>query len=141
MQAKLHRWAVAGHGFRFDDVFGFVCGPAVLMMAFERVAGNKGARTAGVDGQSAADVQESGVTAHLNRIRSALKAGTFRPLPVRERMIPKSGGKLRRLGIPTVTDRGGAGRAEAGPGADLRGGFPSVLVRVPAQPAWARRDR
>ncbi|MFD4611343.1 group II intron reverse transcriptase/maturase [Streptomyces sp. NPDC058440] len=105
MQIKLHRWAVADHGFRFDDVFNFVCDPAVLVMAFERVAGNKGARAAGVDGQRAADVQESGVTAHLNRIRSALKAGTFRPLPVRERMIPKSGGKLRRLGIPTVTDR------------------------------------
>lgn len=105
MQIKLHRWAVADHGFRFDDVFNFVCDPAVLVMAFERVAGNRGARTAGVDGQRAADVQGSGVTAHLNRIRSALKAGTFRPLPVRERMIPKSGGKLRRLGIPTVTDR------------------------------------
>lgn len=105
MQIKLHRWAVADHGFRFDDVFNFVCDPAVLVMAFERVAGNKGARTAGVDGQRAADVQESGVTAHLNRIRSALKAGTFRHLPVRERMIPKSGGKLRRVGIPTVTDR------------------------------------
>ncbi|MFI0772721.1 group II intron reverse transcriptase/maturase [Streptomyces sp. NPDC021218] len=105
MQIKLHRWAVADQGFRFDDVFNFVCDPAVLVMAFERVAGNKGARTAGVDGQRAADVQESGVTAHLNHIRSSLKAGTFRPLPVRERMIPKSGGKLRRLGIPTVTDR------------------------------------
>ncbi|RZB19516.1 group II intron reverse transcriptase/maturase [Streptomyces sp. F001] len=105
MQIKLHRWAAADHGFRFDDVFNFVCDPAVLVMAFERVAGNKGARTAGVDGQRAADVQESGVTAHLNRIRSALKAGTFRPLPVRERMIPKAGAKLRRLGIPTVTDR------------------------------------
>ncbi|MHB9857440.1 group II intron reverse transcriptase/maturase [Streptomyces sp. YIM S03343] len=105
MQIKLHRWAVADHGFRFDDVFNFVCDPAVLVMAFDRVAGNKGARTAGVDGQRAADVEESGVTVHLNRIRSALKAGTFRPLPVRERMIPKSGGKLRRLGIPTVTDR------------------------------------
>ena len=36
-----------------------------------------------------------------------LKAGTFRPLPVRERKIPKPGGsgKVRRLGIPTVADR------------------------------------
>ena len=105
MQAKVHRWAVADHGFRFDDVFNFVCDPATLVMAFERVAGNTGARTAGVDGQRAADVEASGVTVHLNRVRSALKAGTLRPLPVQERMIPKAGGKLRRLGIPTVTDR------------------------------------
>ncbi len=34
-----------------------------------------------------------------------MKAGVFVPLPVRERMIPKSGGRLRRLGIPTVRDR------------------------------------
>jgi RNA-directed DNA polymerase len=39
MQAKLHRWAVADSGFRFDDVFNFVCDPAVLVTAFERVAG------------------------------------------------------------------------------------------------------
>lgn len=105
MQTKLHRWSVADHGFRFDDVFNFVCDPATLVVAFERVAGNTGARTAGVDGMRAADVESSGVTAHLNRIRSALKAGTFRPLLLRERILPKPGGKLRRLGIPTVTDR------------------------------------
>ncbi|MGP4030088.1 reverse transcriptase domain-containing protein [Actinomadura sp. 3N407] len=105
MQAKLHRWAGADRGFRFDDVFNFVCDPAVLVMAFERVAGNTGARSAGVDGIRAADVQAAGATAHLHQIRSELKAGAFRPLPVRERMIPKTGGKLRRLGIPTVTDR------------------------------------
>jgi RNA-directed DNA polymerase len=34
-----------------------------------------------------------------------MKDRCFRPLPVRERMIPKSGGKLRRLGIGTITDR------------------------------------
>lgn len=105
MQTKLHRWAVADHGFRFDDVFNFVCDPTTLVVAFERVAGNTGARTAGVDGMRAADVESSGVTSHLSRIRSQLKEGAFRALPVREWMIPKTGGKLRRLGIPTITDR------------------------------------
>ncbi|MFI6452734.1 hypothetical protein ACIBF6_14365 [Streptosporangium amethystogenes] len=57
-QTKLHRWAVADHGFRFDDVFNFVCDPAVLMMAFEQVAGNAGVRTAGVDGMRAADGEQ-----------------------------------------------------------------------------------
>ena len=38
-------------------------------------------------------------------MRAELKAGAFRPLPVRERLIPKSGGRLRRLGIPTARDR------------------------------------
>jgi RNA-directed DNA polymerase len=104
MQAKLHRWAAADHGFRFGDVFNLVCDPATLVMAFERVAGNTGARTAGVDGMRAADVKASGVNAHLDRIRFGLKAGAFRPQPVRERMIPKGGGKLRRLGSrPSLT--------------------------------------
>jgi hypothetical protein len=50
MQAKLHRWAVADPGRRFDDLFNFVYDPATLIMAFDRVAGNRGARTPGVDG-------------------------------------------------------------------------------------------
>ncbi|MFD7499018.1 group II intron reverse transcriptase/maturase [Streptomyces sp. NPDC059832] len=105
MQIKLHRWAVADHGFRFDDVFNFVCDPATLVVAFERVAGNTGARTAGVDGLRADHVQAFGAEAHLEQIRSQLRAGVFRPMPVRERMIPKAAGKLRRLGIPTIADR------------------------------------
>jgi RNA-directed DNA polymerase len=43
MQAKLHRWAVADPGRRFDDLFNFVHDPATLIVAFDRVAGNTGA--------------------------------------------------------------------------------------------------
>lgn len=46
-----------------------------------------------------------GVEGFLGELRSALKDRSFRPLPVRERLIPKANGKLRRLGIATVTDR------------------------------------
>ena len=45
MQAKLHRWAAADPGRRFDDLFNFVHDPATLMVAFARVAGNQGANT------------------------------------------------------------------------------------------------
>lgn len=41
----------------------------------------------------------------LGRLRASLKDRSFCPVPVRERMIPKPGGKQRRLGIATVTDR------------------------------------
>ncbi|MEW2400292.1 reverse transcriptase domain-containing protein [Streptomyces sp. NPDC046862] len=105
MQVKLHRWAAADRGFRFDDVFNFICDPATLVMAFERVAGNTGARTAGVDGVRADHVRAAGAEAYLDHIRSQLQAGVFRPMPTRERMIPKAGVKLRRLGIPTIADR------------------------------------
>jgi RNA-directed DNA polymerase len=50
---------------------------------------------------------ERDVAALLAGVRAQVKARTFTPLPVRERMIPKSGasGKLRRLGIPSAADR------------------------------------
>jgi RNA-directed DNA polymerase len=108
MQAKLHRWAAADPGRRFDDLFNFVHDPATLIVAFDRVAGNTGSRTAGVDGLTVADVEEQiGAPGFLDDLRAQLKAGTFRPLPVRERKIPKPGGsgKVRALGIPTVADR------------------------------------
>jgi len=108
MQAKLHRWAAAGPGRRFDDLFNLVHDPATLIVAFSRVAGNKGANTPGVDGVTAEYVEkEVGVPGFLDDLRAALKDGSFRPLPVRERMIPKPGGsgKLRKLGIPAIADR------------------------------------
>jgi RNA-directed DNA polymerase len=75
MQAKLHRWAVADPGRRFDDLFNFVHDPATLMMAFERVARNLGARTAGVDGLTVADVEEVvGVPRFLDDLRAAVKS-------------------------------------------------------------------
>ncbi len=91
-----HRAAVRPHNFVHD--------PATLIVAFSRVAGNRGANTPGVDGLTVADVEEAiGVPGFLDGLRAALKDGSFRPLPVRERKIPKPGGsgKVRRLGIPT----------------------------------------
>jgi RNA-directed DNA polymerase len=106
MQAKLHRWAAADAGRRFDDLFNFVHDPATLLVAFGRVAGNRGARTPGVDGLTVADVQElTGVPGFLDDLRAQLKTGTFTPMPVRERSIPKPSGKVRKLGIPTIADR------------------------------------
>jgi RNA-directed DNA polymerase len=103
MQAKLHRWAAADPGRRFGDLYGFVYDPATLYVAYCRVEGNRGANTPGVDGMTVRLVEQRiGVQEFLDDLRAQLKAGTFRPLPVRERKIPKPGGsgKLRKLGIP-----------------------------------------
>jgi RNA-directed DNA polymerase len=106
IQTKLHRWASDDLHRRFDDLFNLVADPAFLLVAWARVRGNRGAKTAGVDGRTAASIAVgTGVEEFLGGLRSALKDRSFRPLPVRERMIPKSGGKLRRLGIATITDR------------------------------------
>ena len=50
IQKKLHRWATEDPGRRFDDLASLVCDPAFLAVAWHRVRGSKGARTAGVDG-------------------------------------------------------------------------------------------
>jgi RNA-directed DNA polymerase len=106
IQTKLHRWTRDDADRRFDDLFNLVTDPAVLLMAWRRVRSNRGARTAGVDGSTAHYIEAvRGEESLLTELRADLKARTFVPLPVRERMIPKAGGKLRRLGIPTVRDR------------------------------------
>jgi RNA-directed DNA polymerase len=106
IQAKLHCWARDDPHRRFDDLFNLVADPAFLLVAWDRVRGNKGARTAGVDGQTARSIEAGqGVGDFLGMLRSQVKDRSFRPLPVRERMIPKAGGKLRRLGIASIADR------------------------------------
>jgi hypothetical protein len=77
--------------------------PATLIVAFDQVVGNLGARTPGVDGLTVADIGEQiGVPGFLDDLRAQLKAGMFRPLPAWERNIPKpsGSGKIRKLGIP-----------------------------------------
>jgi RNA-directed DNA polymerase len=106
MQLKLHQWARADGSRRFDDLYNLVYDPGFLIDAWNRVAGNTGAKTAGVDGLTVASIETGqGVQPFLMEIRNELKARTYRPAPVRRVQIPKSGGRMRDLGIPTVKDR------------------------------------
>jgi RNA-directed DNA polymerase len=106
MQLKLHRWASEDHTRRFGDLFNLVYDPAFLVHAWERVSSNVGARTAGVDRVTVAQIiARGGVEVFLGQIRDSLKAGEFAPVQVRRVSIPKAGGKFRQLRIPTVADR------------------------------------
>ena len=106
IQTKLHQWATDDPHRRFDDLYNLVYDPAVLVDAWHRVRGNRGARSVGVDGQTVFYISKMrGVEDFLDELRAELKARTYQPMPVRERMIPKPGGKSRRLGIATVRDR------------------------------------
>ncbi len=69
MQTKLHRWATADPGRRFDDLFNLVHDPAFLLAAWDRVRGNKGGRTAGVDGIVPRSVAPESVTEMLAELR------------------------------------------------------------------------
>jgi RNA-directed DNA polymerase len=102
MQSKLHRWAGGDPSRRFGDLYNLVYDPAFLVHAWERVSTNKGAKTPGVDKATAARIETwIGVEVFLGQIRDSLKSGGFRPVEVRQVMIPKANGKLRKLGIPT----------------------------------------
>ena len=103
-QRKLHEWASKDAERRFCDLWNLVCDPATLVVAWSRVSRNRGSRTAGIDAATRRHVEALGVERFLRELRGELKAGGFRPLPVRERLIPKRDGR-RRLGIPTLRDR------------------------------------
>ena len=106
IQTKLHRWASDDPHRRFDDLYNLAADPGFLLVAWDRVRNNKGARTAGVDGDTAYYIESvRGLEGFLAELREDLKARTFRPLPARRRAIPKAGGKVRYLGIATIRDR------------------------------------
>jgi group II intron reverse transcriptase/maturase len=75
-----------------------------LELAWEKVRQNRGA--GGIDGQSIEEFEQL-LDEHLDRLHDELKNDTYRPQPVREKVIPKAGqpGRYRTLGIPTVYDR------------------------------------
>ena len=139
MQTKLHGWAGADRSRRFDDLFNLVYDRAFLMHAWERVSSNAGARTPGFDRATVARIEaQVGVVTFLEGIRESLKSGGFRPVEVRQVMIPKgSSGKLRKLGIPRSRRRPGRSNCiEGGARACFRGGLLAVLVRVSSEPAY-----
>ena len=79
-----------------------VCERANLKAALKRVRKNKG--SAGIDGMTVDELPEH-LKTHWPALREQLLAGTYQPSPVRRHAIPKSGGGVRELGIPTVVDR------------------------------------
>jgi RNA-directed DNA polymerase len=71
--------------------------------AYKRVVANRG--SAGVDGMTVAELKDH-LKTHWPTIREKLLEGAYVPSPVLRVEIPKPGGKgVRKLGIPTVTDR------------------------------------
>jgi len=75
--------------------------PEWLAQAWEEIRRNKGSQTAGADKATAVDVDLD----LIHKLAEELKTGTYRPTPVRRVYIPKTNGKTRPLGIPTIKDR------------------------------------
>lgn len=104
---KLQRrlWAAAKRSpeRRFHALYDRIFRVDILGEAWRRVRANRGA--AGVDGQTLAGVETYGVERMLGELHEDLRAGRYRPVPVRRQTIPKPDGGRRPLGIPTVRDR------------------------------------
>jgi RNA-directed DNA polymerase len=73
-----------------------------LNRAYRRVVANKG--SPGVDGLTVGDLK-TWIAAHKDALIASLRDGSYQPQPVRGVEIPKPGGGVRQLGIPTVVDR------------------------------------
>ena len=97
----LHKLAVDNQDTRFPRLWEKIITEEWLSHAWEEIRRNKGSLTPGVDNLTAEDVD----LPRIRRLSERVRNGTYCPTAVRRTYIPKSNGKLRPLGIPSIEDR------------------------------------
>ena len=103
LRRSLYVKAKAEPTWRFWGLYVHVCKMETLHEAYQMAKKNDGAP--GIDGVTFDAIEESGVKSFLQQINDELVSNTYRPMRVRKKEIPKDGGKVRILSIPSIRDR------------------------------------
>ena len=101
-RGEAHSASQRDEGSGREDLLAQVLSRENMVLAWKRVEANKG--SAGVDGLTIEQTAEV-LKTQWPKIREELESGQYRPQAVRRVEIPKPGGGIRELGIPTVVDR------------------------------------
>src|ERR671918_2710 len=103
LRRRLYVKAKTEPTWRFWGLYVHVCKRETLQQAYLLAKANDGAP--GIDGVTFAAVEAGGVQEFLDQLREELVQRTYRPQAARKVEIPKGGGKMRQLSIPSIRDR------------------------------------
>src|SRR6266403_971610 len=103
LRRSLYVKAKAEPTWRFWGLYVHVCKMETLHEAYQAAKKNDGAP--GIDGVTFDAIEEGGVESFLRQIKDELVSNTYRPMGLRKKEIPKDGGKVRTLSIPSIRDR------------------------------------
>src|SRR5258708_2677393 len=103
LRRRLYIKAKTEPTWRFWGLYVHVCKRETLCEAYRQAKANDGAP--GIDGVTFAAVEAEGVEDFLDQLRKELVERTYRPQKARKVEIPKGGGKMRQLSIPSIRDR------------------------------------
>jgi RNA-directed DNA polymerase len=103
LRRRLYVKAKAEPSWRFWGLYVHVCKRETLREAYLQAKANDGAP--GIDGVTFETVEAGGAEAFLDQLREELVQRTYRPQGARKVEIPKSGGKMRQLSIPSIRER------------------------------------
>jgi len=103
LRRRLYVKAKAEPSWRFWGLYVHVCKRETLREAYLQAKANDGAP--GIDGVTFEAVEAAGAEAFLDQLGEELVQRTYRPQGARKVEIPKSGGKMRQLSIPSIRDR------------------------------------
>lgn len=103
LRRRIYVKAKTESSWRFWGLYVHVCKLETLREAYRLAKKNDGAP--GIDGVTFETIEAEGVEAFLERLQGELAARQYRPERNRKKAIPKSNGKVRMLGIPTIRDR------------------------------------